>query len=522
MILDNANAIDNGLGAKLTGDGGFTINANGTVRIGNANSDYTGATDLNSGSVVMITHHALGQTGLLNMQSHTGLDLNGNRQTLGSLAAMADSVINFNGGELTISNGGQTDGTFTGQGKLILSGDTLTLNQNSSHFTGTTEIEGGATARLTKPQGLGQGIINIHSAGTLNLDSAKGTLFNSLNGSGDTVLTQGADMYLGGNNAGYSGTFTTETGTTLTATEKNQLGTATINNGGTFAIDTTGLWTLDNSVSGSGTLVKKGTGTVQLESDNVSAGLTRIENGLLLIGGEQGSATLANLTGNVTIGEDGALGGYGSVTGNVTNSGNLIMGHALTGGGHGQFTIDGDYTGTDTGTIIFNTTLDGDSSSTDMLRITGDTDGKSKVMVMSARGDGAQTSDGIKLIDVEGSSKGQFSLSGRAIAGAYEYFLYQGGIATPADGDWYLRSSLSSLNPDPSVYRPEAGGYMANMAAAGNLFSLRLSDREGRAENSSLWLRQEGSRNKHRDSTGQLRTATNSYVVQGGGEVLAT
>ena len=63
---------------------------------------------------------------------------------------------------------------------------------------------------------------------------------------------------------------------------------------------------------------------------------------------------------------------------------------------------------------------------------------------------------------------------------------------------------------------------MANMAAAGNLFSLRLSDREGRAENSSLWLRQEGSRNKHRDSTGQLRTATNSYVVQGGGEVLAT
>ncbi|WP_134531392.1 autotransporter-associated beta strand repeat-containing protein [Budvicia aquatica] len=458
VILDNANAIDNGLGAKLTGDGGFTINANGTVRIGNASSDYTGATDLNSGNVVMITHHALGQTGLLNMQSHTGLDLNGNRQTLGSLAAMADSVINLNGGELTISNGGQTDGTFTGQGKLILSGDTLTFNQNSSHFTGTTEIESGATARLTKPQGLGQGTINIADAGTLNLDSAKGTLFNSLNGSGDTVLTHGADMYLGGNNAGYSGTFTTETGTTLTATEKNQLGTATISNSGTFAIDTTGLWTLDNSVSGSGTLVKKGTGTVQLESDNVSAGLTRIENGLLLIGGEQGSATLANLTGDVTIGEDGALGGYGSVTGNVTNRGNLIMGHALTGGGHGQFTIDGDYIGSgNDSTIIFNTTLDGDNSSTDMLRITGDTDGKSKVMVMSARGDGAQTSDGIKLIDVQGSSKAQFSLSGRAIAGAYEYFLYQGGIATPTDGDWYLRSSLSSLNPDPSVYRPEAG-----------------------------------------------------------------
>ena len=31
------------------------------------------------------------------------------------------------------------------------------------------------------------------------------------------------------------------------------------------------------------------------------------------------------------------------------------------------------------------------------------------------------------------------------IAGAYGYRLYKNGIATPADGDWYLRSSL--LNP---------------------------------------------------------------------------
>ena len=39
------------------------------------------------------------------------------------------------------------------------------------------------------------------------------------------------------------------------------MGTATISNSGTFAIDTTGLWTLDNS----------GSGTVQLEANNVSA-----------------------------------------------------------------------------------------------------------------------------------------------------------------------------------------------------------------------------------------------------------
>ncbi|VFS48686.1 autotransporter outer membrane beta-barrel domain-containing protein [Budvicia aquatica] len=519
VILDNSSAIDNALGAKLTGNGGFTIKANGTVRIGNASSDYLGATDLNSGNIELITHNSLGQTSALNMQSGTGLDLNGNRQVLGSLAAMAGSVINLNNGELTITNGGLNDGTFIGQGKLILTGNTLSLNQNSSHFIGTTEIEFGTTARLTKPQGLGRGIIN--NAGILNLDTAKGTLFNNLNGSGATVLNNGADIYLGGHNTGYGGTFTTHTGTTLTATEQSQLGIATIDNRGTFAIDTSNLWTLDNIVSGNGTLVKKGNGTLQLEADNISAGLTNIENGLLLVGGAANS-TQAVLKSDVTIGKNGALGGYGSVIGDVTSGGNLIMGHALTGGTHGQFIIDGNYTGTDSSTITFNSTLDGDSSSTDILRITGNTEGNSKVVVLSARGEGAQTQNGIKLIDVQGRSNAQFTLSGRAIAGAYEYFLYQGGIATPADGDWYLRSSLSSLSPDPSVYRPEAGGYMANMAAAGNLFSLRLADREGRAENSSLWLRQEGSRNKHRDGSGQLRTATNSYVVQGGGEVFTT
>ncbi|GKX52135.1 autotransporter outer membrane beta-barrel domain-containing protein [Budvicia aquatica] len=51
-------------------------------------------------------------------------------------------------------------------------------------------------------------------------------------------------------------------------------------------------------------------------------------------------------------------------------------------------------------------------------------------MVTSARGEGALTSDGIKLIDVQGSLVGQFAISGRAIADAYEYFLYQGAIPT--------------------------------------------------------------------------------------------
>ncbi|TGV78401.1 autotransporter outer membrane beta-barrel domain-containing protein, partial [Mesorhizobium sp. M2D.F.Ca.ET.145.01.1.1] len=51
------------------------------------------------------------------------------------------------------------------------------------------------------------------------------------------------------------------------------------------------------------------------------------------------------------------------------------------------------------------------------------------------------------------------------VAGAYAYRMYQNGISTPADGDWYLRSAL--INPvDPGgptspLYAPSVPVYEA-------------------------------------------------------------
>ncbi|THE33649.1 autotransporter outer membrane beta-barrel domain-containing protein, partial [Citrobacter murliniae] len=86
---------------------------------------------------------------------------------------------------------------------------------------------------------------------------------------------------------------------------------------------------------------------------------------------------------------------------------------------------------------------------------------------------------------------------------------------------------------DPSdethVNRPEAGSYLANIAAANTLFNTRLHDRLGETQYvdaltgekkvTSLWLRQVGSHNNWRDGSGQLKTQSNSYVAQLGGDV---
>jgi outer membrane autotransporter protein len=79
------------------------------------------------------------------------------------------------------------------------------------------------------------------------------------------------------------------------------------------------------------------------------------------------------------------------------------------------------------------------------------------VRVINVGGAGAQTVEGIKVVDIGGASNGAFSLQGdfviagqqAVIGGAYAYTLHKNGVSTPNDGDWYLRSSLA--NPPPGA-----------------------------------------------------------------------
>ena len=155
----------------------------------------------------------------------------------------------------------------------------------------------------------------------------------------------------------------------------------------------------------------------------------------------------------------GVLAGIGTV-GDTTNfSGGTI---APGNGGIGTLTVAGNYTGNG-GTLEVETELGDDTSPTDMLRVEGNTAGSTLLRVNNIGGTGAQTVEGIKVVDVEGASDGAFSLLGDAmvngeqavLAGAYAYRLYQGGITDPADGDWYLRSL--GFTPSATAYESYPG-----------------------------------------------------------------
>lgn len=192
-------------------------------------------------------------------------------------------------------------------------------------------------------------------------------------------------------------------------------------------------------------------------------------------------------------------------------------------------TVDNSYK-SENSTLEINTQLGNDSSPTDRLVVRGDTSGTTTVVVNNAGGSGAQTLNGIEVIEVGGRSEGEFVQSGRIVAGSYEYVLGRGNGTNSSQSNWYLTNSVSPAEPDgPSVYRPEMGSYLANLMAANTLFNLRLHDRVGDTQYTdlltgeekvtSLWLRQVGGHTRFDTAQQQLHTQTNRYIAQIGGDI---
>ncbi|MDT0838309.1 autotransporter outer membrane beta-barrel domain-containing protein [Escherichia coli] len=201
-----------------------------------------------------------------------------------------------------------------------------------------------------------------------------------------------------------------------------------------------------------------------------------------------------------------------------------------------RLTITENYVGNN-GVLHLRTELGDDNSATDKVVINGNTSGTTRVKVTNAGGSGAYTLNGIEIISVEGESNGEFIKDSRIFAGAYEYSLTRGNTEA-TNKNWYLTnfqatsggetnsggSSAPTVAPTP-VLRPEAGSYVANLAAANILFVIRLNDRAGemryidpvteQERSSQLWLRQIGGHNAWRDSNGQLRTTSAQAIWMG-------
>ncbi|KAB7630942.1 autotransporter domain-containing protein [Stenotrophomonas rhizophila] len=138
----------------------------------------------------------------------------------------------------------------------------------------------------------------------------------------------------------------------------------------------------------------------------------------------------------------------------VTNAGRIDLSNGGSRVGD-AFTIVGNYVGNG-GALYLQTVLGDDSSLSDKLVISnGTASGTTGIGVLNVGGTGAATiADGIMVVQATNGAStaaNAFALYSPVAAGAYEYYLFKGGVSGGSAENWYLRSTVTaSAIPAPA------------------------------------------------------------------------
>ena len=140
----------------------------------------------------------------------------------------------------------------------------------------------------------------------------------------------------------------------------------------------------------------------------------------------------------------------------LNNAGTIDMASASN-SATDSLTVHGNYVGNN-GQLWLQTVLGDETSATDKLLVSqGTISGNTQLAVSNLGGLGGLTrNNGIEVVQALNgatSNSDAFALKGAVSAGAYEYFLFKGGVTAGSENSWYLRSSVVAVQP-PAVPTP--------------------------------------------------------------------
>ena len=214
-----------------------------------------------------------------------------------------------------------------------------------------------------------------------------------------------------------------------------------------------------NTFTNNGTLALLGApGATTLDPTGQYLPLGNLNNAMALNGPVQGHlvgvATFTN-SGTIDLQSNPVAGDVLVITG--ARQAGLTVNPLIAGPGFGTFISNG-------GTLKLDTVLNqgdvatrSDTLVVDTTQVRG---GPTNIIVRNAQGPGVLTvNDGILVVQVLNptlSDPRAFSLSGgRVTAGAFDYFLFHGGVSSPgAAGNWYLRNELVAPPPGTEIPVP--------------------------------------------------------------------
>lgn len=330
----------------VDGSDGISKTDAGTLVL-NGDNRYRGGTQINGGTLSVSRDSNLGNAsgGIVLDGGTLRITGTGFSQTVRDLTMtgsgggfdIADAVARF-----TVSQ------ALSGSGALVKSGDGTLVLSGPNSYSGGTLVSGGT---LQGDTGSLQG--NITNNAQLVFDQqSDGTFAGGLSGTGALVKSGGGTLTLSGISSYSGGTLVS--GGILQGDAGSLQGNITNNARLVFDQQDDGIFA--GSLSGSGSLVKQGSGMLVFNGNGASfTGSTVIENGMLKVGDADPSAAV--LGGDVAIGAGGTLRGHGAILGSVTNDGVL-----RPGGSVGTLTIDGNLVQTANSVLQIDTTPAGEAS----------------------------------------------------------------------------------------------------------------------------------------------------------------
>jgi autotransporter-associated beta strand protein len=443
------------LHAVVSGSGHLQISASSAIWLNNGNNSYTGTTFVTGGTLVTGNSGALGTTSLLSISATAAADLNATAQTVGALANAG--ALNFNGGTLTVQNGGTSGGVLDGTGALALTGGTLSITTANPTLAVSTSITAGAVADLKHAASLGTGAITAD--GTLRLDivpANSGTLANALSGSGTLIKSSSGTVAIATANSGFAGSARVQGGRLLLE-DLMALNAAGIDVDPGATLEYRNVsGTLANTVNGTGTLAIANSGSFAIAHDNT------IANTVLTAATVYLSATHALGSDTASVRADNRSAIYFDLDqarlGQVTLEGAKL---GFTHSGAGLFKTGTVASLAGSGTLAFNvdfTDLSGLKNPGEVanhLAVTGNSAGAFTVNVNALGGEPGSDETAIPLItDLAGAAL--YRLEGEKITLGLSEFEFANGAAADSTlplnpGTWYLYSTGLSQAADAII-----------------------------------------------------------------------
>ncbi len=386
---NNANTSSSGV---INGTAGLVKQGMGTMTLnGSTANSYAGGTTVSGGTLAASTNQQLGSgtvsvgtgatltTGNSTTQTVAGLSNQGT-VSLGNSATLNTGSSHFNNsGTVNVgTNSSIVDtGAITNSGAINFTGGTATLSSGTNSITNTGNINLNAGTVLVKGNIAGSGLINMNNGTTLRSGNANQQIANGIRvNSGTAVIdTNGNNVNLTGTIAGVgtlnkvgngnltwvglnNGNALINSGVVITSTQ-SQVGNIQLSNGSGVIFNQNTSGTYSGNVTGTGSFIKDGSGTVTMMGNSAYSGGTNVVGGTLRVG----SHGTGQVQSNVNVGSGGTLGGGGTIVGNVvTQEG----GHIAAGNSIGTLNITGNL---NAGGSVVENELNGTTG--DLINVTG-------------------------------------------------------------------------------------------------------------------------------------------------------